>query len=312
MFLEQNISIGYLEFGSLLPGRNASSGDYRYGFGGHEKDDEVKGSGNSYDMGARLYDPRIGRTPTRDPYEAVYPGISPYVYALNSPIQAVDPDGNLVIFVNGYHNGASGIFGGVFGNGILTEIGRKKYWGGLDVKFSERIKDDNTYYSDGGARSAYSSATERYNQGVEEGKAMLKMIDEGDIKIEVDENGKPTETIKIVSHSQGSAKAAGISNVLTEAGYKVEVEYNIAPKQGEDIPETKADRKVQFGSDADFIAPQSPIKDAEQYELSKEEKTVSSGGGHKVGSYDEVLDIEKGSDGYVAPRKDSPAPTPKN
>lgn len=29
---------------------------YRYGFNGYEKDDEIKGSGNSYDMGARLYD----------------------------------------------------------------------------------------------------------------------------------------------------------------------------------------------------------------------------------------------------------------
>jgi hypothetical protein len=35
--------------------------DYRYGFNGMEKDDEVKnGKGNSYDFGARMYDSRLG------------------------------------------------------------------------------------------------------------------------------------------------------------------------------------------------------------------------------------------------------------
>jgi glutamyl-tRNA(Gln) amidotransferase subunit D len=33
---------------------------YRYGFNNMEKDDELKGSGNSYDFGARIYDPRVG------------------------------------------------------------------------------------------------------------------------------------------------------------------------------------------------------------------------------------------------------------
>ncbi len=34
------------------------AGYYRYGFNGMEKDDEISGSGNSYDFGARTYDPR--------------------------------------------------------------------------------------------------------------------------------------------------------------------------------------------------------------------------------------------------------------
>ncbi|WMJ74875.1 hypothetical protein RCC89_17155 [Cytophagaceae bacterium ABcell3] len=36
----------YYPFGMMMPGRNYSSQDYRYGFNGMEKDDEVKGSGN--------------------------------------------------------------------------------------------------------------------------------------------------------------------------------------------------------------------------------------------------------------------------
>ena len=66
---------------------------YTYGFNGQEKDDEIKGSGNSYDFGARSYDPRIGRFKSIDPYTVAFPAHSPYSYALNNPIYLVDADG---------------------------------------------------------------------------------------------------------------------------------------------------------------------------------------------------------------------------
>jgi RHS repeat-associated protein len=50
-----------------MPGRTFNSSEYRYGFGGHEKDDEIKGEGNSLDFGARIYDPRLGRWLSVDP-----------------------------------------------------------------------------------------------------------------------------------------------------------------------------------------------------------------------------------------------------
>jgi hypothetical protein len=40
-------SITPYPFGMQMPGRSFSSGSYRYGFQGQEKDDEVKGEGNS-------------------------------------------------------------------------------------------------------------------------------------------------------------------------------------------------------------------------------------------------------------------------
>ena len=52
----------------LQPGRHGNSGEYRYGFNGMEKDDEIEGEGNSYDFGARTYDPRIGRFKRIDPF----------------------------------------------------------------------------------------------------------------------------------------------------------------------------------------------------------------------------------------------------
>ena len=51
----------------LVPNRNYSTEDYRYGFNGMEKDDELKGKGNSYTTEFRQYDPRSGRWLSLDP-----------------------------------------------------------------------------------------------------------------------------------------------------------------------------------------------------------------------------------------------------
>ncbi len=45
----------YYPFGMLMQSYTSSS--YRYGFNGMEKDDEVSGSGNHYDLGFRNYSP---------------------------------------------------------------------------------------------------------------------------------------------------------------------------------------------------------------------------------------------------------------
>jgi RHS repeat-associated protein len=77
-----------------MPGRNYINGSsYRYGFNGKEKDDELKGSGNSYDYGMRMYDPRIGRPFSVDPLASKYPELSPYQFFSNNPIWFIDLDG---------------------------------------------------------------------------------------------------------------------------------------------------------------------------------------------------------------------------
>src|SRR5690606_31800601 len=80
----------------------ANSSNYRYGFNGMEADNEIKGEGNSYDFGARMYDPRIGRWFARDPLESKYANLSPYSYTENNPIFFKDPDGkDAIITING-------------------------------------------------------------------------------------------------------------------------------------------------------------------------------------------------------------------
>jgi hypothetical protein len=43
------------------------SGGYRYSFQNQEKDDEIKGSGNSINYSYRMHDPRVGRFFAVDP-----------------------------------------------------------------------------------------------------------------------------------------------------------------------------------------------------------------------------------------------------
>jgi RHS repeat-associated protein len=81
-------------------GGNSSflSEKYRYGFQNQEKDDEVKGEGNSYDFGARMYDSRLGRWLSIDSKAGKYPSLSPYSFVANSPILFIDPDGKDIEF----------------------------------------------------------------------------------------------------------------------------------------------------------------------------------------------------------------------
>ena len=71
---------------------------YRYGFGSHEKDDEVKGEGNHYSFGNFGYDPRTGRRWNIDPVVKYWE--SGYATFANNPIWFIDPDGYDVIPTN--------------------------------------------------------------------------------------------------------------------------------------------------------------------------------------------------------------------
>ena len=81
--------------GMTMPGRKYSQANtkYRYGFNGKENDNEVKGEGNQQDYGFRIYDPRLGRFLSVDPLTQEYPELTPYQFASNTPIWAIDIDG---------------------------------------------------------------------------------------------------------------------------------------------------------------------------------------------------------------------------
>ena len=77
----------------LVPNRHGSSNSYRYGFQGQEKDDELKGEGNSLNYTFRMHDPRVGRFLSLDPLAPQYPHNSPYAFSENRVIDGVELEG---------------------------------------------------------------------------------------------------------------------------------------------------------------------------------------------------------------------------
>jgi RHS repeat-associated protein len=77
----------------LLPNPDRVASAYRYGFQGQEKDDEIKGEGNSMNFTYRMHDPRVGRFFARDPLEKSYPWNSPYAFSENRVIDGIELEG---------------------------------------------------------------------------------------------------------------------------------------------------------------------------------------------------------------------------
>src|SRR5258705_7072766 len=78
----------------MMPARKYDAGvGYRYGFNGKENDNEAKGEGNQQEYGMRIYDPRLGKFLSLDPLMKNYPGLTPYQFASNRPIDGLDLNG---------------------------------------------------------------------------------------------------------------------------------------------------------------------------------------------------------------------------
>lgn len=136
-----------------MPGRTFSSNSYRYGFNGKENDNEVKGSGNQQDYGLRIYDSRLAKFLSVDPLTKKYPELTPYQFASNTPIQAVDLDGAEALFVHGTWSDKTTWEGGFVKN-MLRATGWEKIqanayfgnWSGAN-KSSSRIEASNAFFN---------------------------------------------------------------------------------------------------------------------------------------------------------------------
>ncbi len=86
-------AMDYSCFGVVLDSRNFGNAP-RYGYQGSEKDDEIKGNGNSYTTENRILDTRLGKWLTIDPEIEEAPWESPYTSMSNNPVLMNDPDGD--------------------------------------------------------------------------------------------------------------------------------------------------------------------------------------------------------------------------
>ncbi len=266
----------------------STSSGYRYGFNGMEQDSDI--ALDNYDFGARIYDGRLGRWLSVDPLQSKYPMLSPYNYVANCPINAVDPDGRLIIFINGlrYNEGAAdqgrnqaipgskitampGIYreleAGVLRNYWRDGLGETNTFGeNVDMvkEFQKAIGDYRAVFVSGSAEHKSQAGqldiisrtivSSRYYDGVEKAKQFHKMVQDGLIKIDKD------ETIKIITHSQGGAHGEGFARQLMSykdengnATYNIEVIYNITPHQPTDITAIEGVRNVQYSHPSDAV-----------------------------------------------------------
>jgi RHS repeat-associated protein len=96
----------------VMPGRSYTlENQYRYGFNGKELDPEGMGGGlTTYDYGFRIYNPAIARFLSVDPLAPEYPWYTPYQFAGNKPIWAIDLDGLEELIKTSFYNCAGELY----------------------------------------------------------------------------------------------------------------------------------------------------------------------------------------------------------
>lgn len=167
--------------GAIMPGRNYNAGSYRYGFGSHEKDDEISGAGNSYTAEYWQYDSRLGRRWNIDPIKKH--NESSYACFSNNPIFLIDPNGADTISINDKGK-ISGIIAAK-GNHVLLDHNKKQ------LQFNDPEYD-----------------TELINKrGIKVGDQLVNYISEKDAKDKVDGQGKVVS--RIIAKALGETTPVG-------------------------------------------------------------------------------------------------------
>ena len=225
--LERN---DYYPFGSRWDDGLLSDNRYRYN--GNEAQAFLN---NPYlDYGARQYDSDGAVWLGTDQLSELYYHIGSYAYCANNPINAIDADGRLIIFVGGFEPNRS-VTSAIIGTMMLSnslpsqmkaammasaapnrDFSKKDYydWGSVNELYIDTYNDQNALYTQGRTTLPGGSASKRYNMGLEAGRKLVQQILAGEVELTDD------ETIKLVGHSQGAAYAAGIAQALIDAGYQ--------------------------------------------------------------------------------------------
>ena len=191
---------------------------YNYGLTGKEI---VYDNGlDEYFFGARTLFAPINRFNQPDPLCEEYYHISPYAYCANNFINALDPDGKKIIFINGYL-------------GFGSPQGGKAYWSNSFISGAQNFfKDNSKPFFTNVKHGILSSAISRHKNGYNYAKENFSSLTDGMNK---------DETFKIISHSMGGAFSTGMKEYLEEQGWNIESSIFINTYQSGSIKTKKND-----------------------------------------------------------------------
>ena len=246
--------VEYIAFGEVLFEEHSSSFSSPYLFNGKELDRET----NLSYYGARYLDMTTSLWLSVDPLAEKYPNIGGYTYCINNPLNAVDPDGNRVLFINGHWNRIASFFNlspGTFG---------EKYWKFFHERIIKSIRNflnvkeyETNVFIDGSSNfGGDQSGKDRYTNGYQYAKenynALIKGLEEG-------------ETFKIAGHSEGTAFGAGIAAYLIEKGQKVEKILSLSPDEADEYSSPKGPITYQVHYKEDKISPDMKVEYTDYY-----------------------------------------------
>ena len=247
----------YMPYGRELIADTDNITDYR--FTGKEKQTAF-GESNIYDSFARFQN-TTGRFMSIDPKAESFYHISPYSYCAGDPVNLVDPDGEIIIFINGF-------------TPIKREQGRRAYWQGEHRgRKADFVTAIQRHLHDDQALFVHSENIFNVNKRIKHGKYKARQ-DYNKIMSLISENGEIKEDIKIVTHSMGAAYGKGyvkeFSRLLLENGYDdsiISLVVDFDPFQAESLNANPKATTLQF-THKGIIAEQKQhgILDANYYE----------------------------------------------
>jgi RHS repeat-associated protein len=312
----------YYPFGMPL-NLNFGTTNSKYLYNGKEYLDEL--GLVLYDYGNRFYDPQIGRWGVIDKKAELYFNWSPYNYALNTPLNAIDPDGHLVIFVNGFtpHPSEQGT-----SNYWRTEVHETSYErmnlgdGGsyivpidnlvsksFDTEVMSKFNDGKPKYFDGslhGVRGNFKNYLRGGNMNPEVRFEAGLNISEGEIEKIIQSiknaDGVIVESIKVVTHSMGAAYGKGlITAILKYAKEHPELceglsitEYDFAAFQQNNLSAIPGVPLHQYDNEGDGVVDgvygnTHGSKHAKQEGASSYNSDCNSSGGHSIFDFDNQI-----------------------